>query len=535
MIKVLIIDDEPFIREGLRKTINWKALQCRVIGEAENGVEAIEKIDMYVPDIVITDIMMPGHSGLELTRYIKDNHPHIKIIFLTGYNDFSFAQQAIKLGAFDFVLKPTNTDELEKVIIKARDEIIKSNSEMVEHEKLHKVIEASLPILKDKFISDLLYSNSVSVNEIEEKLQFFGINIESFIVMCIEIDNFLELNKRNTEEEKLLQLFSVEEKIEELLNRCRIKGIINCNQNTFSVIMQFSRSESEEILKAGVISIAEELRNKFENCSKFTISIGISHYFDKVYNIKKAFDEAMKCLENRFYIGNNSTIHIDDIFSFEAQSVSNEIQTKPIIEAIRAGNTEKIKSELKDIITTLSQINNKVYVTNICTEIIASISRLYCELYGNMSDIFEEGTIPFDRILGCTSLADLFSILENLSDKVCQSINNLLNTQTRKVISNALDYINRHFHEDITLNVVSEQVYMSPWYFSKLFKKETGETFTEFLLKCRIEKAKKLLKGSFELKAYEVAEQVGFNDARYFGQIFKKETGLTPMEYRDSV
>jgi two-component system, response regulator YesN len=535
MIKVLIIDDEPFIREGLRKTINWKTLHCTVVGEAENGVEAIEKIDILMPDIVITDIMMPGHNGLELTQYLKDNHPQIKIIFLTGYNDFSFAQQAIRLGAFDFVLKPTNTDELEKVIARARDEILKCNSEMIQHEKLLEVIDRSLPILKDKFISDLLYSNSVRAYEIEEKLSFFGINIESFIIMCVEIDNFLEFNKKSTEEEKLLQIFSVKEMIEELMNRCKFKCIINCNQNAFSVILQFSKNESEELLKTGIISIAEELRNKFENCSTFTISVGISHYYDKVSNIKKAYTEAVKCLENRFYIGNNATIHIDDIFSFEAQTGRNEIQIKLILEAIKYGNTEKVKSELKDIIKTLSQINNKIYVSNICTEIIATISRLYCELYGNMSDIFEEGTIPFNRISECTSLTDLFSILENLLDKVSQSINNLLNTQTRKVISKALDFINNHFHEDITLNGISEHVYMSPWYFSKLFKKETGETFTEFLLKCRIEKAKELLKNSFELKAYEIAEQVGFNDARYFGQIFKKVTGLTPIEYRDNI
>ena len=320
MIKVLIIDDEPIIREGLRITINWNTLHCTVIGEAENGIEAIEKIDMLMPDIVITDIMMPGHSGLELTKYIKDNHPQIKIIFLTGYNDFSFAQQAIKLGAFDFVLKPTNTDELEKVIAKARDEILKSNSVMIQHEKLLEVIDASLPILKDKFISDLLYGNSVDTNEIEEKLLFFGIKIESFIIMCIEIDNFLEFNKKSTEEEKLLQIFSVKEKIEELMNRCKFKYIINYNQNAFSVILLFSKNESEEILKTGIISIAEELRNKFENSYTFTISVGISHYYDKISNIKKAYTEAIKCLENRFYIGNNTTIHIDDIFSFESQT-----------------------------------------------------------------------------------------------------------------------------------------------------------------------------------------------------------------------
>lgn len=535
MIKVLIIDDEPIIREGLRRAVDWKRLQCEVIGEAENGVEAIEKIRLLLPDIVVTDIMMPGLSGLELTKYIKENHPAMKIIFLTGYNSFSFAQQAIKLGAFDFLLKPTNTVELENIIERAREQIVKRNKEVSRQEELKRMLDTSLPMLMDKFVSDLLYSNLDTIDEVRRKMQFFGIQLESYIILAVEIDNSSEMEERFTEEERFFYMFSVKERIQELLNRCKLKSIINCNQNTFSVILLFGCNESEDLLKASIISIAEELRNKVENYFPFTVSVGISHCYSDVSDVKRAYREALLCLENRFYIGNNSTIHVDDIFHYESVSIKYDINTTNLLEAIRSGNTEKLKTELSVILQVLSQNNNKQYVRSICMEMIIGCSRLYCDIYGAMEDLFEGGTVPFDRIIGCSAAADLFHILETTIGNIIKSIHSLQSSQTRKVIAKAFDFINLHFNEDISLGDVAGYVFMSPWYFSKLFKKESGETFSEFLLKVRINKAKELLKANLELKTYEVAEKVGFNDSRYFGQIFKKVTGMTPSEYRESL
>lgn len=534
MIKVLIIDDEPIIREGLRRTIDWRRLQCDVVGEAENGVEALEKIDRLIPDIIITDIMMPGLNGLEVTRYIRENHPNTKIIFLTGYNNFNFAQQAIKLGAFDFVLKPTNSSELENTIASARDQIIRSNAEAYKQEELRKMLETSLPMLKDKFISDLLYSNINRIEEIGKKMQFFGIILESYIIMTVEIDNYTEMEQKLSEEEKFFYMFSVKEKINELLSGCKLKSIISCNQNTFSVILLFGNDESEDMLKSSIISIAEELRNTIENNFPFTVSAGISHYYKDASDIKRAYSEAIICLENRFYIGHNSTIHADDIFNIESCTGKRVIETKPIFDAIRSGNTDKIKIELGNVTGILSHENNKQYVRNVCMEIITGCSRSYCEIYGTMDDIFEGGMIPFERIMGFSAAQDLFNILEAIIGNIIGRINAMQKSQTRKVISKASDYINAHFNEDISLNDVAGHVFMSPWYFSKLFKKEAGETFSEFLLMKRIEKAKEFLKNNIELKTYEIAEKIGFNDSRYFGQIFKKVTGMTPMEYRES-
>jgi len=494
MIKILIVDDEPIVREGLRKTINWDQLHCKIVGEAENGVEAIEKINMLLPDVVITDIMMPGLSGLEFTKYVKDNYPHVKIIFLTGYNNFSFAQQAIKLGAYDFLLKPTNTEELKKIIIKAKDETIKANEELQKQEKMRKMMDESLPILKDKFICDLLYSNITSVDEINRKMDFFGINIDAFIVLCVEIDNYNKPVEEVTEEDKFICLFCIEEKLRELLNRCNIQSIISCNLNTFSVILLFNKDESEEVLKNSVISLAEEFRNKIEHMYDFTVSIGISRFYKSIGDLRKAYKEAVMCLENRFYIGNNSTIHIDDIFNFESFTGNSEVDNRCLIEAIRTGNTQKIKEEIDKMIEVLSRIRNHTYIRNVCMEIVVSAARMYCEIYGNMEDIFENSIIPFETMIRCGTSHDLFRTVRAIIDKIVNEILEKQNSQTRKVISKALEYINTNYHREITLNDLAEHVFMSPWYFSKLFKKETGETFSEFLLKTRIEKAKEILK-----------------------------------------
>ncbi len=533
MIKVLIIDDEPIIREGLRRTIDWDRLQCSIAGEAENGVEAVEKINSLQPDIVITDIMMPGLSGLELTKFIKDYHPHIKIIFLTGYNNFSFAQQAIKLGAFDFVLKPTNTDELEAIISKAGNEIAKSDADLQRQMVIKKMMDESLPILRDKFITDLIFNNVYSVDEIKGKMKFFGIEIKSYILMCAEIDNYNEAKNTLSEEDKIINLLSVKEKSVELLERCKIQNIIVCNQNAVTAILTFGNDEEEELLKSSVISIAEELRNKVENAFPFTVSIGISHFYTNIADIRFAYREAVMCLENRFYIGNNSTIHTDDIFNFESLSKSRSIEISRLQEAIRTGNVEKIKLETDTIINSLHGFSKQSLVRNLCMEIVLAATRLYCEIYGNIKDILEEDDIPFDRLMSRCTASELYDTVREIIDSICRNISEKQNSQTRKVVSRALEYIHTNFNRDISLNDVADHAFMSPWYFSKLFKKETGFTFTEFLLKVRIDQAKELLKGSLELKTYEIADKVGFNDARYFGQIFKKVTGLTPSEYKE--
>lgn len=533
MIKVLIIDDEPIIREGLIKTINWRHLQCEVIGETDNGIDAIDKMNELQPDIIITDIMMPGLSGLEMTKYIKENHPNVKIIFLTGYNDFNFAQQAIKLGAFDFVVKPTNTKDLENVITKAREQIVSSNRELNRQEEIRLKLEESLPVLRDKFITDFLFSKILSPDQIQKKMQFFDLKIDNFVILAFQIDNYQELEDNNEQEEHYFYMMSLEKIISDVLNRCKIKRLCCTHYDIIITIFQLEIEESDDLLKTSIISIAEEIRNKVENGYEFTVTVGISSFYKDFIDLKKAYNETVACLENRFYIGTNSTIHIDDLFTTECSYCKHEIETQILMKAIKSGNTQKVLEELDTVTSILHGYHNKQLVRNICIEIIVGCSRIYCDIYGSMEDLFAQGEIPFDRIMSCETALELFAILRKMMNCVVDGINVLQNSQTRKVITKALNYIGEKIAGDISLNDVAGYVYMSPWYFSKLFKKETKETFSEYILKIRIEKAKQLIRERIELKSYEIAELVGFNDSRYFGQIFKKFTGMTPTEYRE--
>jgi len=380
----------------------------------------------------------------------------------------------------------------------------------------------------------VLFSNIYSVDDIKKKMRFFRLQTEGFVLMRLEIDRYMEISRNFTQEESYFFMLSLIDKTSNLLDRCKLQYILNSNQNIITVIFNFSKNEDEDVIKSSVISIAEELRNKVENHFPFTISIGISRLYNSIDNLKPAQKEAEACLGNRFYIGYNSTIHIDDIPVFESSQGKNSVDPAGILDAIRAGNTEKILHESDKAVNILSKCSNRTYLKNICLEIIVSSTRLYNEVYGSIEDVFEDGLIPFEKIVNCSTAAELFDMVKSTMEKMSQCIFNLRHSQTRKVITKAFEYINTHFNEDISLNDVANHIYMSPWYFSKLFKKESGETFSEFLLKTRIENAKMFLKSNLELKTYEIAEKVGFNDPRYFGQIFRKVTGLTPSEYRES-
>ena len=171
MFKVLIIDDEPIIRKGLKNIINWKNYECEVCGEAVDGHEGSELIQKYLPDIIITDIKMPEIDGLSMIREIKSKVPDSKIIILTGYRDFDYVHEALKLGAFDFLLKPSKIEELTAVIAKAVKELKFQRDKVEELEKLNVLFKENIPVLREKLLYDLVYEINTNEKDIIEKLE----------------------------------------------------------------------------------------------------------------------------------------------------------------------------------------------------------------------------------------------------------------------------------------------------------------------------------------------------------------------------
>lgn len=527
---VIIIDDEYIIREGLKKTVNWEELNCKIVGEAQNGMEAMELVKHYEPNIVITDIKMPGLSGIELTELILNKYPYTKIIFLTGYNDFSFARQAIKLGAFDFILKPTDINELESILRKAQQSIDVDKDALATSIRNRELIEKSIPILREKFLNDLI-SDYIDESVLQRRMEFFDLYLHKFIVMTIDFSS-QKNSDMISEEDQFIDIYYVKYMLEEILTRCQIQAYIFNHQHYLVTICSFQSEPDEECVQA-VLSIAEEIRYKVDQESSFSINCGISNVHQKLLNVKRAYQESKVSLDRTFYTGWNTVIQYGDLHQHDEQLQCEFIDINGVIRAFETHDWLKLDKELILLEGCMYRLKKEEAI-DLAIEVLISIYNTYNRNWASPDKRLLLRDLPYEVLFDISTISELLKLVSGKIKEVINKVDSIHHLHTRKVISNCVEFINKHYMKQIGLNDLAEEVYMSRWYLSKLFKKEMEVTFTEYLLNTRINAAKKILVNEPSLKVYEVASNTGFLDVRYFSQNFKKVVGQTPTDFRET-
>jgi len=537
MFKVMIIDDEPIIRKGIKSILNWKKFDCEICAEASDGEEGKILIERYRPDILITDIRMPGLDGLKMINEVRDLVPECKIIVLTGYRDFDYVQEALKLGVFDFVLKPSRIEELTSIIQRAVDELKRLRNRTEEFNKLKRLFEQNIPVLREKFLYDLMYEIYPNSEEILPRAELLGINITDFFLLVVEIDNDDE-NGKPGQYEKNLYLF----------------GIINTFMDVFSdsfdvISIPLKDSGVAFILKGAddsrqCINLISDKCNYLQelliNCFGFTVTIAVSSEGNGIMQLPQKFRECQEALERKFYLGNDSVIFYKDLngfLKFEDYSLLDKYQ-KLLLAGIKTGNGKIVIKRIEDIAAYINSLENPnmEYLKNFYWGIITYINniRLSVAEASNEPRVESINIISLHNMISKSeNINELNELLKEVSLSITAKINNYNSKSIKLILRNALDYIHEHYSEQLTLNDVAEHVYVSPSYLSRMFKKELGKNFVDYLNGLRIEKAKELLMDP-RYKTYEVAEIVGIPDAHYFSRLFKKYEGVSPTEYRDA-
>lgn len=534
MFKVLIIDDEPTIRKGLINIINWKKFQCEICGEASDGVEGLEKIEAYKPDLVFADINMPEINGLELIKSAKQIVPHSKFIILSGYREFSYMQEAIKIGAFDYILKPSSIEDICEVVKRAVIELKYQRDDQLEAKKLRKCFEESIPILKEKLLYDIIFQININEEEIKEGFELYGIEINEFVMIMIEIDG--DSKKKEPYQRQLYQ-FGIVNTVEEMFaEEFKVEKIVLNNKQIAFII---GTHETVELLEEDVYKKVHSIQQLVESCFDFTVSIAIS---TKGKDVDELHDKMMECknaLAYRFYMGNSSIILYRDLSGFYKgqDNLAFDGIDKVLCNTIKTGNEE-------DVVHILGQINDKVIQTNLDPEYIKTFYwNLIYEI--NMirisiknlevqdKDLSHDISSLYKLIDNATQVKELQDLLEDVAMSVVHRINRYNKKNINQILQKAMDYICENYTMSITLNELAEHTYVSTYYLSRMFKKELGKNFVEYLNEVRIDKAKELLKDN-KYKTYEVAELVGIQDPHYFSKIFKKYVNMTPTEYKDS-
>lgn len=537
MYKVLIIDDESIIRKGIKNIINWKQLDCEVCADASDGMEGIELIKRYLPEIIITDIRMPGLDGLSMIKQVKGIVPYSKIIILSGYRDFDYVQEAIKYGAFDFLLKPSKIEELTAVLSRAVNEINDQKIRHLEIDRFKVLFEQSIPILREKLLYDIIYGLNSNEYEITEKMRLFNINIKNFVLVVMEND--YDEKSNSSQYDKHLCQFGIVNSFEEIFEEKYEVLSIMLNSSRVGFIIQ-----KPDRVPLDIEEVSEKcgyLQEVINNGFGFTVTIAVSSGGVSAMELPEKLKECLGSLEYKSYMGTNSIIQYSDLnsfFRYEDYSILDRYQ-KQLLESIKSGNEGLVKVTTQNIAryVTTNKININ-YMKNFYYTTLSSINNIRISVSAiEVDKKHEEGrdiASLLKLIEKSESAEELNSLLEDVAVRIAEKVNNFNNKSIKLILRKAIDYIQEHYSEQVTLNEVAENIYVSTFYISRMFKKELGKSFVDYLNDVRIEKSKELLK-DVKYKTYEVAEIVGISDPHYFSKLFKKYSGMTPSEYRESL
>ena len=547
MYKLLLVDDEEDVREGVVREINWEAIGFEVVEKAENGREALEMVERLQPDVVVTDIQMPFMNGLQLAEAVRERFPTIKLIILTGHDEFEYAQKAIKLHIDEYVLKPFSAQELINALLKVKEQIQEEVSHRENVQLLKEHYRKSMPVLKENFLATLM-NRKLPRDEVYEKAANYGIELNgnSYVVAVLSIDGVLiheeDLENRSElaksvslkySEDQALKYFALLNITEEIADKRRLGLVFMHNDQV--VVLAARESIDREAALQETMKVLEEVRQNVEKYLKFTLTVGIGTVMKDVAKISYSYEDAVLALDYRLILGNNRMIYIDDVEKRNVEKIRfDDVKEHALTRCIKVGTSQEIRETMDELFQGIeggvSVKDYQIYLLEILTCILkaAKDSNL------NVDEVFGDHFIPFTEINKFTSLEEAKHWLAELCARMMNHIATDRQYTYKNLVEMAKDYTKSHYHEgDITINKVCGHLHISAGYFSSIFKKETKMTFVNYLNHIRMEEAKELLR-STDMKALEIAEKVGYADANYFSFSFRKNVGVSPKEYRNS-
>jgi two-component system response regulator YesN len=528
MIRLMIVDDEEEIRQGIKNTIEWEANGVQICDTAENGKEAVEKIDRLQPEIILLDIRMPVMSGLQVLEHIKACHYSTKSIILSGYDDFAYAQSALKNGASDFLLKPCLPQEILETVLKVKALVEEEKGKKELLDGLKTRFHESLPFLKQMYLTKLLKKIQRQKVDFIENSALYKINLENRDISAalIRIDEFSAFAAQNSYEDAELYKFAIWNIADEILGAKLKCEIFQLYDDIVALINGRDRCELSGLLN--------EVKDNILKHLGLSISIGLGSACESIDTVYLSYDEAVKAIDFAFFAGPNSITEYEDIkelISYESAYPIHE-ETE-LLNSIKSGKSSELEENIEAFFKGLSRANySKDVLLKSGMALLMSIYHLGIEKSIDPEEVFGNMQTTISDFLKLNSLASVKAKLYQLAYTSCEKLNN--KKSSNKVVEKALQFISNNYNKDISLETVANEVFITPSYLSLLFKQTMAENFIDYLHKVRIEKACELLK-NLRYKTYEVASMVGYNDVKYFSQLFKKYTSMTPSEYKSSL
>ena len=520
MIQLLLCDDDEIILEGIEKCIDWSSYGIELTATATNGKRAREILLQRKIDFLITDIKMPFLSGLELVKEAKAVNADIITVMLSGYNDFEYARKAIKLGALDFISKPIDIEELDKVIRKAVD-------------FYEKIQQGKNRELEDLVLGALNGNESQKLSDVEKKLMKQYQN-KFYQVLKVELDEFHLVMCSGQEELKL----GVIKDYKNLIHRCQNEGMVIINKTEYSTTLCLVADNAGacNILTSKLWKWIGEV-NRGENGSvKITMAEGECH--SRIESIRQSAEEAEEALKYKFIKGIGSLVRYRDIKCFLKEKGDNNLIYHIQFESpMKVTDREEIHKKIQSVKKSVEMgtKNCEPLMRMVMGNWFVTVSNELAEYDIDMADIFEDPMKEFEKVWKSSDFQNMMENFEKNYMEIYDYIQNRKQGKYIAVISMATHYIKDHYMKStLSIEEVADYVSMSVGYFSLIFHNETKKTFTDYVVHVRIEKAKEMLAKS-NLKLYEISHLAGYDNPTYFSTVFKKVTGFTPTGFKDSM
>ncbi len=532
MHHLLIVEDDRVILNGLAESIPWEEHGVRVVAAVPDGQAALEILTEQTVDIVLSDIDMPVMDGLELASAIAKQYPQIRLILLSGFETFHYAQQAIHLNVFDYLLKTDGNDTVLQTVLAAIEQLEKEKN-------LQRQVYESIPLLKQQFFQRLLTAK-LAPAEITDRIEFLGIKLKGpqFVTAVLEADDYFhEAYSSSVLQQELLKR-SIIELMHGLLPDALRCELFNGEHQYLVALLELEQETEQDVYRW-----FETIRQHVEIKLKTTVTIGVGSIYTGLENTHGSYARAVAALGMRIFLGKNQVIQdsaahrltpagetdLSVIFQVE-QRLGNGLKLGALAECseIVAG----IKQALTDQgMITLNQLRLiAMRITLLVFQSVYELERIHKENKGPFKKYSWAGFAK--RLEKLDTIAEHFGEIQVLITSVCEYAQTGRSSGKDVTVDRATEFLmQNYFNPELSLELVANEVHVSPIYLSIIFKEKKQINFSEFLAKLRIDQACQMMRNT-DLKNYEIAERTGFANPHYFGICFKKYTGCTPTEFR---
>lgn len=539
MYKVLLVDDEADVREGLVQEIQWGACGFTIEGTAENGREAVELAERLEPDVVITDISMPFQDGLQLASWLREFQPLCKIVILTGYDEFDYARQAITLSVDEYLLKPFSAVSFMELLGKIKDKIDLEVAEREDVRQLKEHFRTSLPLLRESFLASLL-TRKLPRSIMEEKIRNYELSLNGGCYLAAVMALYpVSVDKEQTSSASLRHSGDLDLMLHAMLNIAKelldSSFLVSAFIYQDSIVLLIANDEKEDDAWFSELQMTlDRLLKSILHYLKLPVTIGVGSQVGNLSDLKLSYQGALLALDYRLILGAEKVIFIDDVERPRPEGVRlDELKEQALIRSLKLGTeeelTEAISHILDELIGASCPIQDvQVYLLEVVTALLRSAKESGVEL----EPLFGTGFQLHAEIFKFSGLQEVKAWLQDISLTIRKHIASSRQHVYKDIVEKALQYTREHYVDsELSLQKLCMQLHISTGYFSAVFKREVKMTYVQYLMQLRMETAKELLRSS-DLKAFEIAERVGFADPNYFSFCFKKQVGISPKEYR---